>query len=164
MLYMLRLCVSLESEAGIFWWMPGVPKSGGLPWSRLCSAQVQIRLFLLLLGQVVVWSLSWSGRQICCRPILMESSPLQQPFVPQSHYFAFRSWEVKWLLLDLDSYGGTDPLGMFPLFWRTAEVLAPHLTVVFWWFFRLDSFPVCWRVANVTPIPKGPQHPIIEFP
>ena len=30
--------------------------------------------------------------------------------------FAFRSREVKWLLLDLDSYGGTDPLGMFPLF------------------------------------------------
>ena len=29
---------------------------------------------------------------------------------------AFRSWEVKRLLLDLDSYGGTDPLGMFPLF------------------------------------------------
>ena len=30
--------------------------------------------------------------------------------------FAFRSREVKRLLLHLDSYGGTDPLGMFPLF------------------------------------------------
>ena len=30
--------------------------------------------------------------------------------------FAFRSREVKRLLLDLDSYGGTDPLGMFPIF------------------------------------------------
>ena len=30
--------------------------------------------------------------------------------------FAFRSSEVKLLLLDLDLYGGTDPLGMFPLF------------------------------------------------
>ena len=29
----------------------------------------------LLLGQVVVWSVSRSGRQICCRPILMERSP-----------------------------------------------------------------------------------------
>ena len=27
--------------------------------------------------------------------------------------FAFRSSEVKRLLLDLDPYGGTDPLGMF---------------------------------------------------
>ena len=31
---------------------------------------------------------------------------------------AFRSREVKRLLLDLDSYGGTDPLYMFPLFFK----------------------------------------------
>ena len=30
--------------------------------------------------------------------------------------FAFRSKEVRRLLLDFDPYGGTDPLGMFPLF------------------------------------------------
>ena len=30
--------------------------------------------------------------------------------------FAFRSSEVKRLLLDLNLCGGTDPLGMFPLF------------------------------------------------
>ena len=30
---------------------------------------------LFLLGRVVVWSVSRSGRQICCLPILMESSP-----------------------------------------------------------------------------------------
>ena len=30
--------------------------------------------------------------------------------------FAFRSSEVRRLLLDLDPYGGSDPLGMFPLF------------------------------------------------
>ena len=35
---------------------------------------------------------------------------------PSSITFAFRSSEVKRLLLDLDPYGGTDPLGMFPLF------------------------------------------------
>ena len=29
---------------------------------------------------------------------------------------SFRSSEVRRLLLDLDPYGGTDPLGMFPLF------------------------------------------------
>ena len=33
---------------------------------------------------------------------------------------------------DFDPYGGSDPLGMFPLFLkRTADVLAPHLSVVF---------------------------------
>ena len=46
---------------------------------------------------------------------------------------------------------------MFPLFLkRTAEVLAPRLAVVFRRLLRLGSFPVCWRVANVTPISKSP--------
>ena len=71
--------------------------------------------------------------------------------------FAFRSREVKRLLQDLDSYSGTDPLGMFPLLLnRTAEVLAPRLAVIFYRLLRLGSFPVCWRVVNVTKIPKGP--------
>ena len=71
--------------------------------------------------------------------------------------FAFRSWEVKQLLLDLDSYGGTDPLGMFPFFLKKKRaVLAPHLAVVLQPLLCLGSFPVCQRVANVTPIPKGP--------
>ena len=71
--------------------------------------------------------------------------------------FAFRSSEVRRLLLDLDPYGGTDPLGMFPLFLkRTADVMAPHLSVVLRRLVRLCSFPACWRQANATPIPKGP--------
>ena len=42
--------------------------------------------------------------------------------------FAFRSSEVGHLFLDLDPCGGTDPLGMFPLFLkRTADVMAPIL-------------------------------------
>ena len=46
--------------------------------------------------------------------------------------FAFRSSEVRRLLLDLDPYGGSGPLGMFPLFLkRTADVLALRLSVVF---------------------------------
>ena len=40
--------------------------------------------------------------------------------------FAFRSSEERHLLLDLDPYGCTDPLCMFPLFLkRTADVMAP---------------------------------------
>ena len=46
--------------------------------------------------------------------------------------FAFRSSEVRRLLLDLDPYGGTDPLGMFPRFLkRTADVMAPDLVYSF---------------------------------
>ena len=76
---------------------------------------------------------------------------------PSLTTFAFRASEVRCLLLDLDPYGGTDPLGMFPLFLkRTADVMAPSLSVVFRWLVCLGSFPACWRQANVTPIPKGP--------
>ena len=70
---------------------------------------------------------------------------------------AFRSREVRPLLLDLDPYGGTDTLGMFPLFLkRTADVMAPRFSVVFRRLVHLGSFPPCWGQANVTPILKGP--------
>ena len=72
--------------------------------------------------------------------------------------FALRSSEVRHVLLDLDPYGDTDPLGMFHLFLeRTANVMAPSLSVVFRWLVRLLSFPACWRHANVTPILIGPS-------
>ena len=76
---------------------------------------------------------------------------------PSFTTFAFRSREVKRLLLDLDSYGGTDPLGMFPLLLKkTAVVLAPRLPVVFQRLLRLGSFPVRWRVVNISQLKKGP--------
>ena len=51
---------------------------------------------------------------------------------PSFTNFAFTSTEVRRLLLDLDPYGGTIPLGMFPLFLkRTADVMAPCLSAVF---------------------------------
>ena len=51
---------------------------------------------------------------------------------PRFTTFEFRSSEVRRLLLDLVLYGGTDPLGMLPHFLkRTADVMAPHLSVVF---------------------------------
>ena len=75
---------------------------------------------------------------------------------PSLTTFAFRSSEVSRLLLDLDPYGGTDPLFRFPLFLkRTAYVMAPRLSEVFRRHVRPGSFRACWRQANVTPIPKG---------
>ena len=57
---------------------------------------------------------------------------------------------------DLDPYGGTDPLSIFPLcLKRNADVMALRLSIVFRRLVRLGSFPACWRQANVTPIPKG---------
>ena len=47
---------------------------------------------------------------------------------PSLTTFAFRSSEVRRLLLYLGPYGGTDPLGIFTLFLkRTADVMAPVL-------------------------------------
>ena len=76
---------------------------------------------------------------------------------PSFTTFTFRSSEMRRLLLDLDPYGGTDPMGIFPIFpRRTADVMASHLSIVFWQLVRLGSFPACRRQANVTPIPKSP--------
>ena len=45
---------------------------------------------------------------------------------------------------------------IFPLFRnRTADVLAPRLSVVFRRLVRLGSLTACWRQADVTPMPKG---------
>ena len=117
---------------------------------------------LIGVGGGLVWSVSRSGRQIAFHFDGKQSTdPVDLPSTchpsPSLTTFVVRSREVKQLLLDLDSYGGTDPLGMFPLFLKTtAVVLAHRLAVVFRRLLRLGSFPVCWRVANVTPIPKGP--------
>ena len=54
--------------------------------------------------------------------------------------FAFGSSEVRRLMLDLNPCGGTDRLGMFPLFLRrTANVIHSRLSVVFLRLFRLGS-------------------------
>ena len=59
---------------------------------------------------------------------------------PSLTTFAFRLSEVRHLLLDLDPYCGTDPMGMFPLFLkRTADVMAPSLSVMFRRLVRLGS-------------------------
>ena len=58
---------------------------------------------------------------------------------PSFTTFTFRSSEGSRLLLD--PYGGTDPMSMFPLFLkRTADVMAPRLSVVFPRLVRLE-FP-----------------------
>ena len=43
--------------------------------------------------------------------------------------FAFRSREIRRLLLDLGPYGGTVPLGMFPLFLRELLMFSPPVLV-----------------------------------
>ena len=109
------------------------------------------------------WCASWLARLICSWIILRESSSgsllICCPLAIRStrlSSFAFRSSKVRHLLLDLDRYWCSDPLGMFTLLLkRTTEVLAPRLSVVFRRLVRLGSFPACWSQANITPIPNG---------
>ena len=73
---------------------------------------------------------------------------------PVLNSLAFRSSELKKLLLDLDQAGSVDPDGLFPLFFiKTADLLATKLGVIFRILIRKGSFPVCWRTGNVTALP-----------
>ena len=68
----------------------------------------------------------------------------------------FRSGKVKNLLLELDLYGGTGPDGIFPLFFvKTANYLAPKISTVLCKLVRIGGFSMCWRVGNITPVPKS---------
>ena len=80
-----------------------------------------------------------------------------------SHAFILKQEVESGPSLDLDPYGGSDPLGMFPLVLkRTADVLAHRLCVVFRRLVRLGSFPTCWKQVNVSPIPKGPRSSSVD--
>jgi hypothetical protein len=58
--------------------------------------------------------------------------------------YAFRSEEVRRLFSGLDAYGGTDPAGLFPLFYKKAAVvLAPKLSVIVRRLIRSGEFPEC---------------------
>ena len=60
--------------------------------------------------------------------------------VPQSrcNSLAFRTSVLLRLLLDLDSYGGVDPLSVFPLFlMKVAAIIAPKLSIIFCMLVRL---------------------------
>ena len=68
---------------------------------------------------------------------------------------AFRSHEIKNLLLDLDAHGGAGPDGIFPLFFKKcSDILSPKVAVIFRKCARLGNFSSCWRVGNVTPLSK----------
>ena len=94
----------------------------------------------------------------------VESIQLPSFCHPQSRLtsLAFRSKEILLYLRDLDSFGGCDPLGFLPIFYKNiAPALAPKLAKVFRILIGRGSFPEGWRVANITPIPKGASPSIL---
>ena len=75
-------------------------------------------------------------------------------------FFGFRTPVILCLLLDLDTYGGVDPLGVFPLFLKmVADIIASKLSIIFCGLIRWGVFSECWQTTNVTAIPKGAPSP-----
>ena len=75
---------------------------------------------------------------------------------PKFTFFVFKSRELRYYLNDLDSLGGSDPDGIFPLFLKKiSKQLAPKLAKIFRDLLSAGHFPESWRSANITPIPNG---------
>ena len=70
-------------------------------------------------------------------------------------FVAFQSSFICRLLLDLDSYGGNDPDGMVPLFYKQMnQELVPKMTVIFRHLVKGSRFPACWMSTDVVHVPK----------
>ena len=150
------------SAPGILWRSPPVHISCGRHWM---SRSLLWNLQFLLSGipEVVWWWL------ILRKPWLSVwhhsvSWPVCLLFVlfPQSRCYslAFRTSVFLHLLLDLDTYGAVDPLGVFHLFLKkVADIITPKFSILFCRVIRLGSFLECWRSANVTVIPKSAPSP-----
>ena len=64
------------------------------------------------------------------------------------------------MLLDLDTNGGVDPLGVFPRFLKmVVDIIGPKLNILFHGLIHQGLFPERWQSANVTAIPKGALSP-----
>ena len=124
--------------------MPSLLISGGPLLSLLCSARVCHCHCLLGCGELV-----------CESFFKADDLPPTCHSSPRLTTFAFRPSEVRHPLLNLEPYGNTDALGLFPAFLkRTADVPTPSLSVMFGLLVRLGRFQASWRRANVTSIPK----------
>ena len=78
---------------------------------------------------------------------------------PQSmcKFWAFRTSVVPRLFLDLDSYGGCLYIACVSSI--SKEGYGSKLSITFHKLICLESFPECWRSANVTAISKGAPSP-----
>ena len=66
---------------------------------------------------------------------------------PRCNSLAFLTSVLLRLLLDLDTNGGVDPLGVSSLYlMKVADIIAPKLSIIFCRLILLRSFPECSRV------------------
>ena len=66
-----------------------------------------------------------------------------------------RSSFARSLLLDVNPYGGNDPDVIFsPFTKQVARELTHKLVVIFEHMVKRNSFPTCWRLADVVTVPN----------
>ena len=59
------------------------------------------------------------------------------------------------LRLNLDCYSRNEPDEVLLLFYKpVAQEPVPKLTIIFRHLDKGNRFPVCWRLADVVPVPK----------
>ena len=93
------------------------------------------------------WALSLTASSVV--------SSLSLQYCPQSrcnNSLAFRTFVLLRLLLDLDTFGGVDPLGVSSIY---EDGCGYKQIIIFHRLIRVGSFPECWLSANITAIPKG---------
>ena len=74
----------------------------------------------------------------------------------QANSSFFQTPVLLYLLLDLATYGGVDPVGVFTLFKMVVDINATKLNIIFG---RQIHWGSCWQSTNVTAIPKGAPSP-----
>ena len=128
-----RPSICLVSKTGMLFWMPRLLITGGPLLSLLWLAWVH---HCHLMDH-------FDSKQ-CMESVDLPFTCHQSPWLTT---FAFKSSEGRPLLLDLDPYVGTEPLGMFTLFFkRTADVLAACLS---------GKFPCLLETGQCHPYSEG---------
>ena len=80
-------------------------------------------------------------RKQCCNLFVTHLSSFPQS---RCNSLAFRISVLLRLLPDLDTYGGVDPVGVFPqLLKKVVDIIAPEQSIIFYRLIRLWSFSDC---------------------
>ena len=139
---------SYNEAPGILWSTPPFHISGGRHW----KARSRCEIYSCSQGARrwfsggCCWESRTPGLSVWQQAVSWAVFVTPLSCFPQSrcNSLTFRTSILLHLLLDLDTYGGVDPLGVFPLFLKkVADIIAPNLRIIFCRLIGLGSFPEC---------------------
>ena len=121
----------------------GLPVSLTLPYlrvSKLCFMRPGVIWWWLLLKKPHSCICSQFDSKQCSEQFV---TPLPCFSQSRCNSLAFRTPVLLHLLLELDTSGGVDPLGVFPLFQKmVADIIAPKLSIMFHGHIRQGRFRI----------------------